>query len=68
MAEDCFVYVEPASDYYTVVLEGSRALSERAIYDRCVSELREEEWIEFQGGGGSDQSQGDWLSAGSVNE
>jgi len=52
MAGDCFVCVEPASDYYTVVLEGPRALSEQAICDRCVSELREEEWIEFQEGGG----------------
>jgi len=52
MAKDCFVCVEPASDYYTVVLEGSRTLSEQAICDKCASDLREEEWIEFQEGGG----------------
>ena len=61
MAEDCFVYVEPASDYYTVVLEGSRTLSEQAICDKCASDLRKEEWIEFQEGGGvSDPSQRGW--------
>jgi hypothetical protein len=61
--------VESASEHYTVVLEGSRALSEQAICDECVSDLREEEWIKFQEGGGiSDPSQRDWSGAGTVSE
>ena len=43
--------VESASEHYIIVLEGSRALSEQAICDECVSDLWEEEWIEFQEGG-----------------
>ena len=43
MFEDCFMCVESASEHYTVVSEGSRALSEQAICDKCVSDLREEE-------------------------
>ncbi len=61
---ECFVCVEPASDRYAVMLERSKTLGEKAICDECVTDLREEVWIDIHpepvlasDGGGSQESE-----------
>ena len=48
MDDECFVCAEPASDRYTVNLESSRTLEEKTLCDGCISDLRDEEWIDVR--------------------
>lgn len=46
MDKECFNCVEPASDRYTVIVEGSTVVDGAVMCDDCVSEFRDEDWIE----------------------
>lgn len=48
MEDECLVCVEPASDRYTVSMENSRTFERKILCDECVSDLRDEEWIDVR--------------------
>lgn len=48
MEGECFVCVRPANDKYGIVLPDGKVLQEKLLCERCVSDLREVEFIEIE--------------------
>lgn len=62
MDGECFACVGPASEQYTLILEGGKVIEDKWVCESCISDFRDEEWIEvheapvlMRGGSGSDQ-------------
>lgn len=47
MDTECFNCVSPASNRYTVIIDGSKVVEDAVICEECVSEFQEEDLIKF---------------------
>lgn len=49
MQNECLICAEPSSDRYSVSLGNSRTVEKKIFCDGCVSDLRNEGWIDVRG-------------------
>lgn len=46
--DECFNCTASASDSYTLVLSSEKVLEDTALCESCVSDFRDEDWIELR--------------------